>query len=151
MFHMTFSPSHNRGKGVQLVYKPQRSCKFTYNQLYSFKSIATNSSFPNYLKHFQEVYELAVWIKMFHMTFSPPHNRGEGVQLVYKPQRSCKFTYNQLYSFKPIATHSSFLNYLKYFQEVYELAVWIKMFHMTFSPPHNRGKGVQLVYKPQRS
>ena len=117
MFHMTFSPSHNRGKGVQLVYKPQRSCKFTYNQLYSFKPIATHSSFLNYLKYFQEVYELAVWIKMFHMTFSPSHNRGKGVQLVYKPQRSCKLTYNQLYSFKPIATHSSLINYLIYFQE----------------------------------
>ena len=30
---------------------------------------------------------------------------------------------------------------------MYKLAVWIKMFHMTFSPSHNRGKVVQLVYK----
>ena len=40
------------------------------------------------------MYELAVWIKMFHMTFSPSNNRGKGVRLVYKPQQSCKFTYN---------------------------------------------------------
>ena len=37
------------------------------------------------------MYELAVWIKMFHMTFSISHNRGKVVQLVYKPQQSCKF------------------------------------------------------------
>ena len=53
------------------------------------------------------MYELAVWIKMFHMTFSPSHNRGKVVQLVYKPQQSRKFTYNYLYSFKPITTHWS--------------------------------------------
>ena len=58
------------------------------------------------------MYELAVWIKMFHMTFSPSHNRGKVVQLVYKPQQSRKFTYNYLYSFKIIATHWSLLNYL---------------------------------------
>ena len=65
------------------------------------------------------MYELAVWIKMFHMTFSPSHNRGKVVQLVYRPQQSRKFTYNYLYSFKPLATHWSLLNYLKYFKEVY--------------------------------
>ena len=69
------------------------------------------------------MYELAVWIKMFHMTFSPSHNRGKVVLQVYKPQQSRKFTYNYLYSFKPIATHWSLLNYFKYFKEVYELAV----------------------------
>ena len=58
------------------------------------------------------MYELAVWIKMFHMTFSPSHNRGKVVQLVYKTQQSRKFTYNYLYS---IATHSNVINYLKYF------------------------------------
>ena len=76
------------------------------------------------------MYELAVWIKMFHMTFSPSHNRGKGVQLVYKqqqsrkynrgkvaqlvykPKQSHKFTYNYLYT---IATHSYLNNYLKYF------------------------------------
>ena len=72
------------------------------------------------------MYELAVWIKMFHMTFSPSHNRGKVVQLEYKQQQSCKFNYNYLYSFKPIATHWSLLNYLKYFKEVYELAVLTK-------------------------
>ena len=40
------------------------------------------------------MYELAVGLKMFHMTFSPSHNRGKCVQPVYKPQQSCKFTYN---------------------------------------------------------
>ena len=40
------------------------------------------------------MYELAIWIKMFHMTFSPFHNRGNCVQLVYKPQQSCYITYN---------------------------------------------------------
>ena len=88
------------------------------------------------------MYELAVWIKMFHMTFS--HNRGKVVQLVYKPQQSRKFTYNYQYSsifkilhnrgkvvqlvYKPqqsrkftynylytISTHSYLINYLKYF------------------------------------
>ena len=58
------------------------------------------------------MYELAVWIKMFHMTFSQSHNRAKVVQLVYKPQKSCKFTYNFLYI---IATHSFLINYLKYF------------------------------------
>ena len=145
MFHMTFSPSHNRGKVVQLVYKPQQSRKFTYNYLYI---IATHSYLINYLKYFKEVYELAVWIKMFHMTFSPSHNRGKVVQLVYKPQQNRKFTYNYLYT---ITTHSYLINYLKYFKEVYELAVWIKMFHMTFSQSHKSEKVVQLVYNPQQS
>ena len=88
------------------------------------------------------MYELAVWIKMFHMTFSQSHNLGKVVQLVYKPQQSRKFTYNYLYT---IANHSYLINYLKLFLELYELAVWIKMFHMTFSPSHNCGKVVQLV------
>ena len=68
------------------------------------------------------MYKLAVWIKMFHMTFSPSHIRMKVVQLVYKPQQSRKFTYNYLYT---ISTHSYLINYLKYFLEVYELAVWI--------------------------
>ena len=97
------------------------------------------------------MYELAVCIKMFHMTFSPSHNRGKVVQLVYKPQQIRKFTYNYQYSFKPIVIHWSLLNYLKCFKEVYELAVLIKIFHMTFSPSHNRRKVVQLVYKSQQS
>ena len=109
MFHMTFSPSHNRGKVVQLVYKPQQSRKFTYNYLHI---IAINLYLINYLKYFKEVYELAVRIKMFHMIFSPSHNRGKVVQVVYKPQQSLKFTYNYLYT---ISTHWSLLNYLKYF------------------------------------
>ena len=58
------------------------------------------------------MYEQAVWIKMFHMTFSQSHNRGKVVKIVYKPQQSRKFTYNYLYT---IATHLSLLNYLKYF------------------------------------
>ena len=95
------------------------------------------------------MYELAVWIKMFHMTFSPSHNRGKVVQLVYKPQQICKFTYNYLYSFKPIATQWSLLNYLKYFKEVYEIAVWIKMFHMTFSPWESCTASVQATVEPQ--
>ena len=112
MFHMTFSPSHNRGKVVQLVYKPQQCRNFTYKYLYSFKPIATHWSLLNHLKYFSEVYELAVSIRMFHMNFSPSHNRGKVVQLVYKPQQSRKFTYNYLYT---IATHWSLLYYLKYF------------------------------------
>ena len=51
------------------------------------------------------MYELAVYIKMFHMTLFPSHDRGKVVQLVYKPQQSRKFTYNYQYNFKPIATH----------------------------------------------
>ena len=58
------------------------------------------------------MYEIAVGIKMFHMTFSPSLNRGKVVQLVYKPQQIHKFTYNYLYT---IATHSYLINYLKYF------------------------------------
>ena len=49
MFRMTFSPSHNRGKVVQLAYKKQQSRKFTYNYLYT---IATHSYIIKYLKHF---------------------------------------------------------------------------------------------------
>ena len=60
------------------------------------------------------MYELFVWIKKFHMTFSPSHNHGYVVQLVYKPQQSRKFTYIYLYSFKLIATQWSLLNCLKY-------------------------------------
>ena len=112
MFHITFSPSHNRGKFVQLAYKQQQSRKFTYNYLYCFKPIATHWYLLNYLKYFKDLYELAVWIKMLHMTFSPSHNRMKVVQLVYKPQQSRKFTYNYLYT---IANHSYLINYLKYF------------------------------------
>ena len=58
------------------------------------------------------MYDLAVWIKMFHMTFSPSHNRGKVAQLVYKPQQTRKFIYNYLYT---IATYSYLINYLKFF------------------------------------
>ena len=58
------------------------------------------------------MYELAVLIKMFHMTFSPSHNRGKVVQLVYKPQQSRKYTYNNVYT---ISTHPYLINYFKYF------------------------------------
>ena len=58
------------------------------------------------------MYELAVWIKMFYMTFSPSHNRGKVVQLVYKPQQTRKFIYNYLYT---IATYLYLINYLKFF------------------------------------
>ena len=57
------------------------------------------------------------------MTFSPSHNRGKVVQIVYKPQQSHKFIYIYLYSFKPIATHWSLLNYFKNFYKMYELVV----------------------------
>ena len=56
------------------------------------------------------MYELAVLIKMFHMTFSPSQNGGKVVQLVYKPQQSRKFTYNYLYT---VDNHSYLINYLK--------------------------------------
>ena len=49
MLKMTFSPSHSRGKVVQLVYKPQQSRKFTYNYLYT---IAIHWFLINYLKYF---------------------------------------------------------------------------------------------------
>ena len=58
------------------------------------------------------MYELAFWIKMLRMTFSPSHNRGKVVQLAYKKQQSRKFTYNYLYT---IATHSYIIKYLKHF------------------------------------
>ena len=93
------------------------------------------------------MYELAVWIKTFHMTFSPSHNHGKGVTPVYKPQKSCKFS---IISYTYI-NHLNLINYLKYYQDEYKLAVAIKMFHMFFSPSHNREKGVKLVYNPQQS
>ena len=49
MFHMTISPSHNHGKVVEIVYKPQQSRKFTYNYLYT---MATHLYLINYLKYF---------------------------------------------------------------------------------------------------
>ena len=58
------------------------------------------------------MYELAVWIKMFHMTFCPSQNSRKVLQLVYKPQQSRKFTYNYLYT---ISTNIYLINYLKYF------------------------------------
>ena len=58
------------------------------------------------------MYELTIWIKMFHMTFSPSHKRGKVVQLVYKPQQTRKFIYNYLYT---IATYLYLINYLKFF------------------------------------
>ena len=58
------------------------------------------------------MYKIAVWIKMFHMTFSLSHNLGKFEQLVYKQQKSCKFTYIYLYT---IATQSYLINYLKNF------------------------------------
>ena len=58
------------------------------------------------------MYELAIWIKMFNMTFSPSHNRGKVVQLVYKPQQIIKFIDNYLYT---IATYLYLINYLKFF------------------------------------
>ena len=91
------------------MYKQQQSRKFSYNYQYT---IATQSYIITYLKYFLEMYKLAVWIKMFHMTFSSSHNRGKVIQLVYKPQQSCKFRYNYLYT---LAIHSYLINYLKYF------------------------------------
>ena len=149
--HKTFSTSHSYGKFLQLVYKPQESYKFTYNKLQSFKSIATNLSLINYMKYFQQVYELSVWTKRLHKTFSTSHSSGKFAQLEYKLQESYKVTYNQLQSIKHIATHQSLVNYLKYFQKVYALSVWTKRLHKTFSTSHSSGKFLQLVYKPQES
>ena len=148
---MTFSTSHTSRISLQSVYKPQESSKITYNQLQSLKHIATHQSLVNYLKYFQMVYALSVWTKRLHKTFSTPHSSGKFLQLVYKPQESYKVTYNKLQSFKSIATHLYLINYMKYFQQVYELSVWTKMLHMTFSTSHSSGKFVQLVYKLQES
>ena len=148
---MTFSTSHSSRISLQSVYKPQESRKFTYNQLQSFKHIDTHQSLVNYLKYFQKVYALSEWTKRLHKTFSTSHSSGKFLQLVYKPQESSKFTYNQLQSFKHLATRQSLINYLKYFQQVYALSVWTIMLHMTFSTSHSSGKFVQLVYKPQES
>ena len=148
---MTFSTSHSSRNSLQSVYKPQESYKFTYNQLQSYKHIATHQSLVNYLKYFQKVYALSVWTKRLHKTFSTSHSSGKFLQLVYKPQESYKFTYNKLQSFKSIATHLSLINYMKYFQQVYELSVWTKRLHKTFSTSHSSRKFVQLVYKLQES
>ena len=97
------------------------------------------------------MYELAVWIKMLHMTFSIYHFCGNLVQQAYTLQQSCKFTYNYLYSYKHVATYKSLISYLKYFPAVYELAVSIKMLHMTFSPSHSYGNPLRQVYTLQLS
>ena len=149
--HKTFSTSHSSGKFVQLVFKLQESFKVTYNQLQTFKHIATHQSLINYMKYFQQVYEPAVWTNSLHKTFSTSHSSGKFLQLVYKPQECYKFTYNKLQSFKCIATHLSLINYMKYFQQVYEPSVWTKRLHKTFSTSHSSGKFVQLVYKLQES
>ena len=148
---MTFSTSHSSRISLQSVYKPQESSKITYNQLQSFKHIATHQSLVNYLKYFQKVYALSVWTKRLHKTFSTSHNSGKFLQLVYKPQESYKVTYNQLQSFKHIATHQSLINYLKYFQKVNTLSAWTKRLHKTFFTSHSSKKFLQLVYKPQQS
>ena len=132
-FHKTFSKSHSSGKFVQLVYKPQESYKVTYNKLQSFKSIATHLSLVNYLKYFQKMNALSVWTKRLHKTFSTSHSSRKFVQLVYKLQESYKVAYNQLQTFKHIDTHQSLINYMIYFQQVYEPAVWNKILHKTFS------------------
>ena len=149
--HKTFSTSHSSEKFVQLVYKLQESYKVTYNQLQSFKHKATHPSLINYMKYFQQVYELSVWTKMLHKTFSTSHSSRISLQSVYKPQESSKITYNQLQSFKHIATHQSLVNYLKYFQKLYALSVWTKRLHKTYSTSHSSGKFLQLVYNPQES
>ena len=149
--HKTFSTSHSFWKFLQLVYKPQECYKVTYNKLQSFKSIATHLSLINYMKYLQQVYELSVWTKRLHKTFSTSHSSGKFVQLEYKLQESFKVTYNQLQSFKHIATHQSLNNYLQNFQQVYELSVWTKRLHKTFSTSHSPKKFLQLVYKPQES
>ena len=148
---MTFSISHSFRISLQSVYKPQESYKVTYNQPQSFKHIATHQSLVNYLKYFQKVYALSVWTKRLLKTFSTSHSSGKFVQLVYKLQESYKVTYNYLQSFKHIATHQSFINYMKYFQQVYALSVWTKMLHMTFSISHSFRISLQSVYKPQES
>ena len=148
---MTFSTSHSSRISLQSVYKPQESSKFTYNQPQNFKHIATHQSLVNYLKYFQKVYALSVWTKRLHKTFSTSHSSGKFVQLVYKPQESYKVTYNQLQSINHIATHPSLINYLKYFQQMYEPAVWTKMLHKTFSKSHSSEKFVKPVYKQQES
>ena len=149
--HKTFSTSHSSGIFVQLVYKRHQSYKVTYNQLQSFKHIATHQSLNNYLQNFQQVYELSVQTKMIHYTFSTSQNSRNSVQPVYKPQESYKVTYNQLQSINHIATHPSLINYMKYFQQVYEPAVWTKMLHKTFSKSHSSEKFVKPVYKQQES
>ena len=148
---MTFYTSQSSWISLQSVYKLQESSKFTYNQLQSFKHIAIHQSLINYMKYFQQVYELSVWTKRLHKTFSTSHSSGIFVQLVYKRHESYKVTYNQLQSFKHIATHQSLNNYLQNFQQVYELSVQTKMILYTFSTSQNSRSSVQPVYKPQQS
>ena len=148
---MNFSTSHSSRISLQSVYKQQESSKVTYNQLQSFKHIATHQSLGNYLKSFQKVYAISVWTKRPHKTFSTSHSSGKFLQLVHKPQECYKITYNKLPSFKGITTHLSLVNYLKYFQKVNALSVWTKRFHKTFSTSHSPKKFLQLVYKTQES
>ena len=107
-----------------------------------------------YLKYFTEVYEVAVLIKMLYMTFSPSNSCGNPVQKVYTLQLSWKITNHYLCSSKKVRNYLLIFNYLlilKYFPKVYELAVCIKMLHMTFSSSHSCGNLVQQAYTHQQS
>ena len=77
------------------------------------------------------MYELADGIKMLHMTFSTSHNCEIPVQLVYRLQQSLKFTYNELYSLKHVATHSSLISYFKI------LLIGVRTSHWDQNAPHD--------------
>ena len=112
MLHMTFSTSHNCEIPLQLVYRLQQTLKFTYNELYSLKHVATHSSLISYFKI------LLIGVRTSRSDQKAPHD------FLYIPQlwdtctasvgySSCKFTYNELYSLKHVATHSSLISYFK--------------------------------------
>ena len=108
--HMTFSTSHNCEIPVRLVYRLQQTCKFTYTYLYSLKHVATHSSLISYFKILQIGVRTSRWDQ------NAPHD------FLYIPQlwdtstasvqatADLKFTYNQLYSLKHVATHSSLIS-----------------------------------------
>ena len=77
------------------------------------------------------MYELAVRIKKLHITFSTSHNCEIPVQLVYRLQQSLKFTYNELYSLKHVATHSSLISYFKI------LLIGVRTSHWDQNAPHD--------------
>ena len=59
--------------------------------------------------------------------------------------------YAALYMYSHVATYLSLINFLKYFWEVYDLAVWIKMLDMTVSTSHSYEISVHHVYELQQT
>ena len=77
------------------------------------------------------VYELDIWIKMLHMTFSKSQSCGNSVQQVYILQPSCKFTYIQLQATIQLAIDQSLISFLKL------LLAGVLTSHLDQNAPHD--------------